>query len=776
MYIIEEYNSDVALIGLYDSINSIEFDFTETGLKLTNGDDSILLEYYSGGNLNIDGHKVYAVKGGNNIEIDSSIDYYDVASNATLSGLSAGDTVNVNGVIFAANSDGTEITSDGNVVWSGNSEDLGGINIMALSDTNNTALAMLVDSVLKVNTETGYPDFASVFFHASEEADIEDATGYASSETLTITSADNLQLSGTHFAPETSTGNWVILVCGYGRTKRTMNPFVETYISQGYDVLSIDPRAMGDSEGEYVTMGVAESHDLALWTQKIAELDSSAKIALHGVSEGAATVMLAAADSDTTNVTRIVEDCGYTEIRTVFETLAAGSFLSDTFTSSAVFDAFFDVAEEITGYDVEAAAPINIISNVTVPTLFITGSEDTVSTPEMTQALYEACGAETKDIVIVDGAGHGQAASVDSASYATTIFEFLEDSSTGDSVTIAQDETQTIDGVLYTAIDGEAQLNLDSDGAVTGIASGKVTAEISGSSSSPTITLDATDGAFEFTATADSTLKIGYDDVTISYVSGAVTYTASGMEIPAGTVTVSGIIQSLVPYSLSVTAAEDTSVSFEDGMISLNEGQLSATAAVAGTEIASLEITSGIAFNPETREVSFASGTTLNASSPLLSNIEFSLTAQEDFSGKFGFDSSSFGISYTPITAGDATAIIMQNGTRLFKGDINLREGSFTYTLSNTLRLASGTVMDMTLGSITLTLTASGTSPSTIDLSEGDIVLTANSNSNLDIVISRGDMQLLGGNINLTAGSITLNRSTREITAAEAQSGNSFYR
>ena len=762
------FNTETQLMNLYDSIDSIEFNFTDENLILALGENSITLSGYTGGSLNIDGHRVYAVKSGNSVKIDSSVDYYSVATDATLTGMSAGATVTVNGATFAVNDAGTEITSDGKVVWSGNAENLGGINIMELQDTGDTtALSMLVDSVLKVNTETGYPDFAAVFFHASEEADIPDATGYASSETLTITSADNLQLSGTHFAPETSSGNWVILVCGYGRTRRTMYPFVESYISQGYDVLTIDPRAMGESEGEYVTMGVAESHDLALWTQKIAEIDSSAKIVLHGFSEGAATIMLAAVDSDTTNVTRLVEDCGYTQIRTVFETLAAGSFLSDTFTSSAVFDAFFDIAEEVTGYDVEAAAPIDVISNVTISTLFITGSEDTVATPEMTQALYDACPAETKDIVIVDGAAHGKAAEVDSESYTTTIFEFLGDSNM-DTITIAQDETKTINGIVYTAIDGSAQLNLDSDGSVTGIASGKVTAEISGASSSPTITFDATDGAFNFTAEGDTTLNVTYGGAKLKYVSGAVTYTASSMEIPVGTVGLSGTISNIIPFGIEVTAAAATSVSFADGMISLDEGgNLSGTVSLAGTQMAALEIGGGISFDPESREVAFAEGATLSASSPILNNMEISMTAKETVAGKFAFDSTNFGVTYTPSTAGVMTVTVSREGATLFGGDINLREGAVTYSLGNTLSIASGSVMDLTLNGTTFTLTAAGDSPSKISLADGNVVISADEDTSLDIVATRDGEQVFCGNLNLTNGTITYNQSTHELTATQ---------
>ena len=60
-------------------------------------------------------------------------------------------------------------------------------------------------------------------------------------------------------------------------------------------------------------------------------------------------------------------------------------------------------------------------------------------------------------------------------------------------VTISSGATLTIDGVIYTAIDGDAKLNLENE-KVSGISSGKVTATLSDSEDSPTVTFDSSDG------------------------------------------------------------------------------------------------------------------------------------------------------------------------------------------------------------------------------------------------------------------------------------------
>ena len=76
-------------------------------------------------------------------------------------------------------------------------------------------------------------------------------------------------------------------------------------------------RAAGLSEGKYLTMGVKESDDIVLWAKEIVQKDENAQIVLHGISMGAATVMMTTAKHPQ-NVVAAVEDCGYTSAYDMF--------------------------------------------------------------------------------------------------------------------------------------------------------------------------------------------------------------------------------------------------------------------------------------------------------------------------------------------------------------------------------------------------------------------------------------------------------------------------
>ena len=233
-----------------------------------------------------------------------------------------------------------------------------------------------------------------------------------------------MKLEGYYYAPENAGDKWVILIHGYGHNHKHVYPYATSYLANGYNVLLVDQRAAGESEGEWLTMGAAESADIALWTQEIASRNSNAKITLHGFSMGAATAILAAARADTTNVTSLVEDCGYTNAMTLVNTLWTNyPFVSALLDEKAL--PYMDVAAKgLTGYSLSSAAPLDSISAAKMPTLFINGTNDSVVSTEVLDSLYSASGAEVKEKFIVEGAEHAMSAFVDPVGYSNTLFRF----------------------------------------------------------------------------------------------------------------------------------------------------------------------------------------------------------------------------------------------------------------------------------------------------------------------------------------------------------------
>jgi len=92
------------------------------------------------------------------------------------------------------------------------------------------------------------------------------------------------------------------------------NIYARRFYEMGYNVILPYLRGHGKSEHNYTTMGWLERKDIIHWINYIINKDSEAKIILHGVSMGAATVMNATGENLQKNVVCCIEDCGFTSL------------------------------------------------------------------------------------------------------------------------------------------------------------------------------------------------------------------------------------------------------------------------------------------------------------------------------------------------------------------------------------------------------------------------------------------------------------------------------
>jgi fermentation-respiration switch protein FrsA (DUF1100 family) len=241
---------------------------------------------------------------------------------------------------------------------------------------------------------------------------------------VSIVSRDKLQLKLNAYVYENSEAKhkWAILVHGYTGRAEQMSRWVRNFYERGYSVLAPDLRGHGKSEGNYIGMGWHDRLDMLLWINKILEKDPTAEIALFGISMGGATVMMTSGEELPSNVKVIVEDCGYTSVSDVFTYQLDDLFHLPEF---PVMTAANTVTNLRAGYDLYKATAVGQIAKSKTPTLFIHGDKDTFVPYEMLDKVYEAAAVE-KEKLVIKGAGHGQAATVDPELYWSTIWNFVE--------------------------------------------------------------------------------------------------------------------------------------------------------------------------------------------------------------------------------------------------------------------------------------------------------------------------------------------------------------
>ncbi len=245
-------------------------------------------------------------------------------------------------------------------------------------------------------------------------------------EDVTIQSTDNLNLYGAYYKNENAAANhlWAIVIHGYRCDHTGMIEFSERYYENGYQVIAPDLRACGKSEGNYVGMGWLDRLDIVSWINWIVGQDPNAKIVLHGVSMGAATVMMTSGEKLPENVKIFIEDCGYTSVRKIFANELKLRFHLPEFPLMQTANL---IASNKAGYDFKEANSLNAVASCKKPMLFIHGTSDDFIPYSMMNELYEAKPGTNKATLTAEGAGHADSLYLLKDKYWNTVFDFIDE-------------------------------------------------------------------------------------------------------------------------------------------------------------------------------------------------------------------------------------------------------------------------------------------------------------------------------------------------------------
>ena len=156
-------------------------------------------------------------------------------------------------------------------------------------------------------------------FVLGETEDIKDSWLNQNAKDVYITTSNNGKLKLHSYEIDNNSNIWAIVIHGYYGKGQDMVYFAKEYYNRGYNVLVVDLRGHGQSQGDYIGMGWHDRLDIIDWTNYIINKNPNSKIILHGVSMGAATVMMSTGEELPVNVKVAIEDCGYTSIWDEFE-------------------------------------------------------------------------------------------------------------------------------------------------------------------------------------------------------------------------------------------------------------------------------------------------------------------------------------------------------------------------------------------------------------------------------------------------------------------------
>lgn len=285
------------------------------------------------------------------------------------------------------------------------------------------------DSAVKASLK---PDGEKTPAQLTEEEKLRQARAWSAQVRKTehdIQSADGLRLHGFLYENQAAAGRFALLLHGFQDDHGFMEPYALEYYRAGYHVLIPDQRAHGLSEGAYTTMGWREQDDVRRWIDWILARDPKAGIVLHGVSMGAATIMLAAGGGLPDNVKACVSDCGYTALWDEYK----GKIQEMFHLPAAPLLAAASLAARLRpGFPIRQVSPADALRKNRVPMLFIHGDADDYNPYEMMDELYRADASGEKQKLTVPGARHARSIYTDYETYWDTVRRFLDKYLSGD--------------------------------------------------------------------------------------------------------------------------------------------------------------------------------------------------------------------------------------------------------------------------------------------------------------------------------------------------------
>ena len=209
-----------------------------------------------------------------------------------------------------------------------------------------------------------------------------------------------------------------------GRTESLLYSYyyADVYAKNGYNILVIDTRAHGLSDGKYVTAGVKEYEDIIVWIDLIKQRYGIESFLLHGVCIGAASAIYAyCATKGDSPIKKIVTDGLYTNYYEMFRNHIIN------FNKPVLFFIYltFFYARVVTGGDVLNKTPYKHMKDVDLPILFLWSDKDVFATPDKSLELFEACASKQKEMRFFPKGNHSYVRYYNTEEYDRTIEEFI---------------------------------------------------------------------------------------------------------------------------------------------------------------------------------------------------------------------------------------------------------------------------------------------------------------------------------------------------------------
>lgn len=198
--------------------------------------------------------------------------------------------------------------------------------------------------------------------------------------------------------------------------------FAPPYAQSGYNVLVIDPRAHGMSDGVYNTVGFEESKDALQWAELLHHTYHVQSIVFHGICIGAAGAMFAITSEECPDyISGLVTEGMFPNFAQTMK-----NHLIER--KKMLFPVLHLIDLQMrmrTGHSMKKG-PIDVIIRLNKPILMLQSLQDQYSTADNAKKMFDLCPSEHKELVLFDEGKHSMLRITDTAKYDRAIVCFLD--------------------------------------------------------------------------------------------------------------------------------------------------------------------------------------------------------------------------------------------------------------------------------------------------------------------------------------------------------------
>ena len=200
--------------------------------------------------------------------------------------------------------------------------------------------------------------------------------------------------------------------------------FADAYVKTRHNILVVDVRAHGQSDGVYQTLGVRESDDLIVWLKLLNSMFHISDFTLHGICVGGVTAVFTYVKMKQAGVNwikRIVTDGLYISHYEMYKR----NFRRYYQPAFPALHLTFLIAYVLTGVRLFSQTPIRYMKDIDIPILFIWSVQDIFCVRAKSEALYKACASPDKACRFFPEGRHSHVRSSREVEYDTVVTEFI---------------------------------------------------------------------------------------------------------------------------------------------------------------------------------------------------------------------------------------------------------------------------------------------------------------------------------------------------------------